>query len=329
MTDTPDTSAPPRYHLKRLFLRTLIASLTIGAIAAVVVLLLGQFNLITSRILLTLGALAFHSGVAMACAAWLERRRWVSLSYVGLWTFAASFVLLIACIWWPGWQDDEVIQSILTTLTLLGCFVLAIPPAHLRDRRQARPLPEITLALCGLLFAMVTICIWAPQTDDITFGKLTGNAAILAAALSLTCVLVRIPTGAAGWAAWVFRGTLASAWLVAALAITAIWVEPEDDLFFRIWGAAGVLAACGSMTLVILAALGRMRREQELTTTPPELELRCPRCLTMQTLGRDKDACYACGLNIIVRIEEPRCRNCDYLLWQLPDRRCPECGTEF
>jgi hypothetical protein len=39
--------------------------------------------------------------------------------------------------------------------------------------------------------------------------------------------------------------------------------------------------------------------------------------------------CTACGLKLRIEIEEPRCAKCDYLLWQLPQRRCPECGTAF
>ena len=34
-----------------------------------------------------------------------------------------------------------------------------------------------------------------------------------------------------------------------------------------------------------------------------------------------------CGLKFHIRLEEPRCPKCDYLLFMLQSDRCPECGT--
>ena len=73
---TPEDLAPARLRLKQWFLRTLVISLTCCALVAVIALLLGTFNRTTARILLTLGALAVHSGIAMVCAAALEHRQW-------------------------------------------------------------------------------------------------------------------------------------------------------------------------------------------------------------------------------------------------------------
>jgi DNA-directed RNA polymerase subunit RPC12/RpoP len=39
--------------------------------------------------------------------------------------------------------------------------------------------------------------------------------------------------------------------------------------------------------------------------------------------------CGNCGLKFRIEIEEPRCARCGYLLWQLTERRCPECGQTF
>ncbi len=46
-----------------------------------------------------------------------------------------------------------------------------------------------------------------------------------------------------------------------------------------------------------------------------------------QTIELGGSACKACGLRIEVRAEEPRCRQCGYLLYRLTSDTCPECGT--
>ncbi|HRT41019.1 MAG TPA: hypothetical protein P5223_03055, partial [Phycisphaerae bacterium] len=72
---SPVGAAPDRLsaylRLKRVFLRTLVISLTVCALVAVGALLLGTFNETTAKVLTTLGALAVHSGAAMSCASTL------------------------------------------------------------------------------------------------------------------------------------------------------------------------------------------------------------------------------------------------------------------
>ena len=316
-----------RLRLTRWFLRVLVISLSACALVAVVALLLGNFNETTARILLTLGALALHSGVAMACAASLERRLWPRLSLFGLFAFGISFCVLIVCIWWPGGLGEPVIRAILTTGALLGYYILAIPSADLHERRQWPPLPLVGLVACGVGLLMVLVCIWAEPTEDLTFLKATGVVAVIAFSLAHTCLLVRVPGGPA--LTWLLRGTLACVWAVAAMWSAAIVLEPDDELFFRMFGALGVLDASGSLSLLIMAKLRQIGKIEKLQTTPAHIEIRCPRCTTSQVLDAGKSQCTACGLKFTIEIEEPRCAKCDYLLWQLPERRCPECGTSF
>lgn len=326
--ERPATAAAAgRLSLKRFMLRALVASLVTCALVAVGALLLGTFNETTARILLTLGALALHSGVAMACAMSLERRLWPRLSLVGLVAFGVNFCVLITCIWWPGGLGMPVVRAIFTTGAVLAAYVLAIPGADLYDRRYARPMAITALAACATALLMTLICIWAERVDDLTFAKATGVVAVAAFSMAHTCVLERVPDG--GLLTWLRRGTLACVWAVATTWSMAIVIEPTDELFFRVFGALGVLDASGSLSLLILAKLRRMEKPQRLQTAAASVELRCPRCLTQQVVPAGQSQCAVCALKFTVEIEEPRCPKCDYLLWQLPERRCPECGTPF
>jgi len=321
------TATGQRLQLKRWFLRTLVISLGTCAFVAVVALLLGRFNETTARILLTLGALAVHSGIAMVCAAFLERGQWVRLNVLALWAFGLSFCVLIVCIWWPGGIDVPVLRGVGTTAVLLGYYILAIPIVDSRQRGRHSPIPLLGLVICAAGLLMALVCIWAEETNDLTFLKATGVVAVIAFTLAQTCIVLRL-TGDRGLR-WILGATLLCAWAAAVLWSSAILFEPNDEFFYRLFGAVGVLDATGSLALLILAKLRMIGRHAKLESVPARLELRCPRCMTSQVLEAGKSKCCSCGLKFTIEIEEPRCAKCEYLLWQLPERRCPECGTEF
>jgi hypothetical protein len=319
--------AQSRLRLKKVFLRTLVLSLTACALVAVVALLIGNFNETTARILSTLGALAVHSGMAMACAHALERQRWPKLSAMGLILFGINFCVLITCIWWPGWFDDQAGRAAVTTAALLGFYVLAIPCADLRERHLRPLLATLGLAICAIAFLMVTVCIWFEPTGDLFFPKATAVASIAAFAFGYSCLLIRVPGG--GAIEWLLKGALACLWALAALSSGIIVWEINADFWFRVLGALGVLAASSSLALLILAKLRQVGKVERLESTAARVELRCPRCTTLQVVDAGASSCTSCGLKFRIEIDEPRCAKCDYLLWQLPQRRCPECGTPF
>ncbi len=334
MTETQDMTAgvskdafPTHLRLKRWFLRTLIISLTACALVAVVALLLATFNETTARILFTLGGLALHSGLAMACAAWLERRVRPAYSLFGLIAFGVNFCALMVCIWWPDGLDAAGPRGLATTGALIGYYVLAVPCADLygRQRRPILPLAGMTVCAAGLVMAFV--CIWAEPVGDVTFAKATGVVGVVAFSLAHTCLLMRAPGGPA--LIQLLWGTVVCVWAVAAMWCATILLEPDEEFFYRAFGALGVLDACGSLSLLIAGKLKQIGKVERLASTSARVDIRCPRCAKAQVLDTGPSKCSACGLKITIEIEEPRCVKCDYLLWQLPSRCCPECGTAF
>lgn len=316
-----------RLRLKRIFLSTLVISLAACALVAVAALLAGTFNETTERILATLAALATHSGVAMVLAHWIERQRRTLFSRIGLALFAANFVVLIACIWWPSMWDEPQIRATLTTVALFASYLVAIPCADLCERRAWRPLPEIGLATSVLAFLMMLVCIWAERVESHAFARATIVVSIAAFSFAHTALLLRIPTSAR--TDWLRGATLICVWTLAAMLSAVIIWDLTDEFWFRMLGAAGVLDASGSLALLILARLQQVSKTERLQTAAPQVELHCPRCTTPQRVDVGATACGVCGLKFRIEIEEPRCAKCDYVLWQLPERRCPECGTPF
>ena len=290
-------------------------------------LLLGEFGRLTARILGTLGAVAVHSAFAMVCAHSLEKRRWPALSTVGLVLFGINFVVLVLCIWWPGWGDEPLLRSMLTTAALLAAYILAIPCAALREKRRWVPTALAGLAACAIALLMALVCIWAEDTDNVVFGKATLIATFVAFSFAHTCLLGQIAAGAA--LDWLRQGTVVIVWVVAGLASWMLLTEPDGEIWFRLLGAAGVTDACGSLALIIMAKIRQVGKIEQLESCAARLEIVCPRCTSRQVVEAGRPTCRDCGLKFRIEIEEPRCAKCGYLQWQLTERRCPECGEAF
>ncbi len=132
---------------------------------------------------------------------------------------------------------------------------------------------------------------------------------------------------------WVRTGTIGAAILTACL-IDAIVID--DRLFDigiraavieRYVAAAGIVTACGTLALLVLARLNRRVEYEPLLPELSEITVVCPRCRKKQSVALGDSACPSCCLRISIRIEDPRCPQCDYVLYGLTSDRCPECGT--
>ncbi|UCD29928.1 MAG: hypothetical protein JSV03_05485 [Planctomycetota bacterium] len=317
-----------RLRLKRSFLLSLVVSLTLCAVIAIGALLLNQLNKTTWQILGTLASLGFHSGIAMACAAALERRRRPTFSVTALILFTVNFAVMMVCIWWPGLDDEDVGRSILTTLALVAYCILAIPCANLAQARRWQPLPYLGIVFCSLALLMVLACIWKDDLVDESFAKSTAVCAVIAFSFAHNCFLGRVPVMPA--LGWLFKLAIASLWMMAAV-ITYMIVgeEYDEDLLVRIAGAVGVLDSVATIALVIMTKVKQVEKIQGLESSAAQIKLFCPRCTIQQVVVAGASKCSGCGLKFRIEIEEPRCTKCGYLLWQLPERRCPECGTTF
>ena len=95
----------------------------------------------------------------------------------------------------------------------------------------------------------------------------------------------------------------------------------------RCVGAAGILAGCGTLALVVLARLNRRVDYDPVSLDALEMVVFCPRCAKKQSIQIGQAECTQCALRIHVRVEEPRCPQCEYLLYRLTSDRCPECGA--
>ncbi len=255
---------------------------------------------------------------------------------VGLCVTAAVFVMLMLGTWsdgrW-GYGDKWFVSAwamLLCTLpaviSLLGLNVPvgtfagsdATPTGSLRHWRWI----GVVGGTASLLIALVGT--WNEiHSDGTLFVTVTGCGAF-PAFLHFVLLTPLKPSQR-----WLGIGTIASGALLLAMVELAVWTDAQgDDLFARLIGAAIIATTCGSLALLVLS---RLNRKAEFVVVSASEYLRvtllCPRCHRKQDLPLGGAACEGCGLKIEVKVEEPRCTQCGYLLFMLRGDRCPECGA--
>jgi hypothetical protein len=129
---------------------------------------------------------------------------------------------------------------------------------------------------------------------------------------------------------WLGRGAIAAT-LVTAVLLDTLSIQHEERSegpLARAAASAGILAICGSLAVLVLAAINRRtERPRVLFQGVTQFTIICPVCGSKQLLPVGDARCAKCKLVIRARFEEPRCPNCNYVLLMLESDRCPECGT--
>lgn len=225
------------------------------------------------------------------------------------------------------WQNDEWWQTGGTILLFGALTTMTLLQLSRESLRMWRWL-GIVASLVACLMLMQHI--WVGTPSDLGF-------VIFCACLAVGCVVAHAnasmgpnlrPTQQ-----WVRHGTILFAAVTAALVVLVIardkfpGIPIDADVFGRFAAAGGIMAGCGTLALLVLARMNRRVDAEPESYELSEVSLVCPRCRRKQSLPTGDSNCTSCGLRISIRVEEPRCVKCDYLLRDLTSDRCPECGT--
>lgn len=319
---------PQGTTMRRGFLWTLIASVLLCATIAVFTLLFAKFTETTIRVLATLGAVSVYSGASVLCATTLDRGLWPRLSRVGLVLFAIALGLLLLSIWgvWD-WETHGKLNGTATAMAIL--YLYAIPGANLVERRTAVRFGAVALiaAAVSFIFSMLSIWIFFPYFPRSDYVRLAMTSHVVAICLAHAALLyyIAVPIHM-GWVRWgAFAAIAAFGGYLSAVILYSI----NGDFETRLLGALGVVDASATIGLLIFSRLRRVEESEARLIASAQVELSCPRCSTRQTVTTGATECSACGLRFKIEVEEPRCAGCQYPLWNLPERRCPECGRSF
>ena len=241
-----------------------------------------------------------------------------------------TFILFMGTIWElrPYSYNAYWAETGTVILVVGGMAVVSLLGLDAGTRRLWRWVGIAAGAVAGLMWL---IDIWIGTGSDlgyVIFCVLLSAAAVTAHAnLALLCTLTDVQR----WVRWGTIGTgMLTACLLDLLALDDKFpLGIEDDLFARFAAAAVIAAGCGTLALFVLAILNRRGKAEASSPELGELSLICPRCGRKQTSPVGRSICAGCGLRITVNVEEPRCSECDYLLYGVHCKRCPECGMEI
>lgn len=237
---------------------------------------------------------------------------------------AAGITFLLLAL--PGWVNfrgpslNEWFESG-WAVGAFGILAAAALAGHGTDRRYWRWL-GVGASAAGL--AIVLTAIWKHLDQGSGLFTVVCSIAVVVAHANLTMLCPLSPGQA-----WIRWATIAAAVSAAVpIDVAALkWIPPQEDLLLRVAGACGFVASCGSLALVVLARMNRRMGERPVLSEIRSLAVVCPGCQKKQTVSVGDNQCPTCNLRLHIRIEEPHCTKCDYLLFMLASDHCPECGT--
>jgi len=270
----------------------------------------------------TAGIVAGSTVAAMGCLLALHRSDIRIAGMVGL-AMTAVFVvvsMIATGTWLAAAAVDHEWWATAATVPVVGLLSMAaLVGVGGGDRRHWRWAGVAAAVATGII---MLVDFWANKSDEKILSLFLA-AGIYVAWANL---IVRVPLKPGQ--RWLLYGTLGSG-AVSILLTELIVFDVHHEIVLRGAGATGIVAACGTMALALLARLNRRVDFRSTSDEWASVVLSCPRCRRKQTIGLGGATCKACGLRIDVRVEEPSCANCGYLLYKLTSDVCPECGTSI
>jgi len=188
---------------------------------------------------------------------------------------------------------------------------------------SARHWRWLGVSAAALAAGMILTDIWS---NVIVTEEMTSLAIVIALLVAFVNLVTLTPLKATQH--WLGVSTLiagAATALFVELVVFDVGGEPVE----RLSAAAAILTASGSVALLVLAASNRRQEYGTAADGSFSVSLVCPRCRVQQEVPIGQSKCEACGLKITLRVEEPRCAECGYLLHMSNGEACPECGTKI
>jgi hypothetical protein len=178
-------------RLRKAFLWSMIVSLCLAALLGIVALLLPDFVRKDEQILVSTVLFALYSLLALCCSIVMEKRRLVTLMWLGIAGAAAGLVLWLVVIWFDplmgGRTEENIVRAAGTFTTpavlFAQCGLLLLPRL---DGPWAAVMRRGTIVVSAMLAATIVFMIWwwdwiDNYIDDEILGRGMGVLGILTA----------------------------------------------------------------------------------------------------------------------------------------------------
>jgi hypothetical protein len=229
---------------------------------------------------------------------------------IALWflivSVAISAALGIIAVLTGNFGQFEV-RIIVTTLTISAASICALACGALGEARGQRAFPSFGIVLAVMAAILLIFGIWYNPHND-QFWKFTSSTSVMAAATAHACLLSLAKL--ARRFAWSRLLAFIAIYLLAALIIISIYIEPTGDLGFRLIGATSIIVAAITIMTPIFHRLGR----DDFKTSHDKAEtadhrlwatITCPECGAPQPNSLTETICDKCGCRFTVMIVAP------------------------
>lgn len=217
-------------------------------------------------------------------------------------------------LWWTAW--GAIGYGLLAVLILAGGI-------------KGKSYKFIGLVSVSLAWFMLLYGLWIEQSDRAEFFALATIVSILFAHANAIW-LMTVKPGFQSMTRLTVAVLAITTGLFAQCAATKVIFGIYKEEMIRLAGAFGFMAVCGTFALLVIHAANRRnlrrRTQEESLLVYKQITLTCPHCQTVQTLPVGESQCIQCSMQFQIKLFEPHCPHCDYLLVNNTSPTCPECG---
>jgi hypothetical protein len=178
-------------------------------------------------------------------------------------------------------------------------------------------------------YLFLLIGIWISEGKDPTCFVLATVIAVLYAHGNVIWLLTMQP-GGQSITRMVVQGMAVATGLFVQLAAMDLFAKNSIEGMVRLAGACAFMSVCGTFALLVIHGTNRRRTRrrtrEESELVYKQISLTCPHCQTQQTLPIGDSQCRVCHMEFQIKLFEPHCPHCDYLLVNNVSDTCPECG---
>lgn len=249
---------------------------------------------------------------------------WTSVFLVGvIVTLSLAAIMGLAAVLSMRVNLRLVGTDLVISLFSLTCLAASYP-RHTTHYWRLAVLGTYLTSAIGLVLSLLLIWEAHPRQLEETIGK--GTLIVIVWSIALPAMSLLALTRFANALSFARSATLLLIAILAAEITVAVLLESDTNFLLRAIAATTILAALGTLSLPILHRLYGQRNPTKVESAPLRVQIVCPRCSHTQFIPAGEAACVQCQLGFKLEIEEPRCRGCGYLLYQLRSSECPECG---
>jgi hypothetical protein len=185
-------------NLKKLFLYSLIVSVSLSALIGIGVILFGNFGDFEGKVLATTFTIACTSILGLACGAYLETKRGKILPTFGIGFSIISAIMCLILIWNSFNIDNEVFLKMLGSITMLAVACSHLSLISIAKLDAKFQWSKIVLTVCvWVLVSILLYLIWfQPNADSEFIVRIIAVLSIIITSLTIvTPIFYKLGTG--------------------------------------------------------------------------------------------------------------------------------------